>query len=170
MALSKASLGRDERIVHSSRTHAKVLFLPAAALVVFTAALGIGIAATPPSWQPWGTWMVVALYVVLIGWVVIAPFVRWLTSTYTITDHRVATRKGVLNKTGHDLPLRRINNVNTERSLSDRILGCGTLVLETAAGKPLVLPDVPQVEKVHLMINELLFAHGDVGESLTSDE
>lgn len=170
MAISKDGLGRDERIVHSMRTHAKVLILPVLALIVFTAGLGIGIAAAPPAWQPWATWVIVALYAVLVVWIVLVPFLRWLTSTYTLTDRRIVTRKGILNKTGHDLPLRRINNVNHERSLTDRMLGCGTLILETAAGKPLVLPDVPQVEKVHVLINELLFARGEIGEDIHEDE
>ena len=81
-----------------------------------------------------------------------------MTSTYTITDRRIITRKGIINKVGHDLPLRRINNVNYERSLTDRMLGCGTLILETAAGQPLILHDVPKVERVHVAITELLFA------------
>ena len=89
---------------------------------------------------------------------VLLPFLRWLTSTYTITDRRIITRKGIINKVGHDLPLRRINNVNYERSLTDRMLGCGTLILETAAGQPLTLPDVPKVERVHVAITELLFS------------
>lgn len=161
MAISKEGLGRDERVVHTMRTHVKALFLPVLALIVFTAALGLGLAALPPSWAPWGTWAVVAGYALLVIWIVVVPFMRWLTATYTITDRRIVTRKGILNKTGHDLPLRRINNVNHERSLTDRMLGCGTLVLETAAGQPLVMPDVPQVEKVHVLINELLFADGD---------
>ena len=59
------------------------------------------------------------------------------------------------------LPLRRINNVNYERSLTDRMLGCGTLILETAAGQPLLLPDVPDVERVHVTITELLFRDED---------
>ena len=101
------------------------------------------------------------VFVVLVVWLVLIPFLKWVTSTYTVTDRRIITRRGILNKTGHDLPLRRINNVNYERSLTDRILGCGTLVLETAAGQPLVLHDLPRVERVHVLINNLLFRRGE---------
>ncbi len=41
------------------------------------------------------------------------------------------------------------------------MLGCGTLILETAAGQPLLLPDVPDVERVHVTITELLFRDED---------
>ena len=157
MAISKDTLGDGEEVVLHMHTHGKALIWPVAALIVFSAALGVGIALLPPSTQPWGTWVAVGVFVLLVIWVVLLPFLRWRTSTYTVTDRRIITRRGILNKTGHDLPLRRINNVNYERSLMDRMLGCGTLVLETAAAQPLVLHDLPHVERVHVVINNLLF-------------
>ena len=39
----------------------------------------------------------------------------------------------------------------------DRIFGCGTLILLTAAEDPLTLHDVPSVEKVHTVIANLIF-------------
>lgn len=170
MGISRNELGRDEQVIDSMRTHGKALIMPAAALIVFSAGLGLGVAALPIEGRPWTTWVLVALFVALVIWIVLLPFLRWLTSTYTITNRRIITRKGILNKMGHDLPLRRVNNVNTERHLVDRMLGCGTLVLETAAGNPLVLPDVPGVQKVHVLINELLFAPEDDGDALPADE
>jgi len=89
-------------------------------------------------------------------WVVL-PFLRWLTTTYTVTDRRIITRRGIITKTGHDLPLTRINNVAYERGLIDRILGCGTLVLTTAAEEPVTLNDIPDVERVHVVMTEILF-------------
>ena len=160
MAISKDTLGDGEDVVLHMHTHGKALIWPVVALIVFSAALGVGLALLPPGTQPWGTWVAVAVFVLLVIWVSVLPFLRWITSTYTVTDRRIITRRGILNKTGHDLPLRRINNVNYERSLTDRILGCGTLVLETAAGQPLVLHDLPKVENVHVVINNLLFKGG----------
>ena len=158
MALGKDQLGRDEVLVASMHTHVKALIGPALILILLGAGLGVTIALVPPEWQPWATYVAVALALLLFVLFVLVPFLRWVTSSYTITDRRIITRRGIINKLGHDLPLRRINNVNYERSLLDRMLGCGTLVLETAAGQPLVLPDVPGVERVHVTITELLFA------------
>lgn len=158
MTISRNQLGRDENVVVTMRTHAKVLILPSLILVVLAVGLGLGIGFFPPNWQPWSGYGLAAVFVILFVWLVLFPFLRWWTSTYTVTDRRIITRRGIINKVGHDLPLRRINNVNYERSLSDRILGCGTLILETAAGQPLALPDVPRVERVHVAITELLFA------------
>lgn len=41
--------------------------------------------------------------------------------------------------------------------LTDRMLGCGTLVLSTASVPPLSLPDMSHVERVHVIMTELLF-------------
>lgn len=161
MAISKGSLGDGEQVVLHMHTHGKALIWPVVALIALSSALGVGIALLPPSTQPWGTWVAVGLFALLVIWLVLMPFLRWVTSTYTVTDRRIITRRGILHKTGHDLPLRRINNVNYARSLTDRILGCGTLVLETAAGQPLVLHDLPRVERVHVTINNLLFRRDD---------
>lgn len=161
MGISRKTLGEGEQVVLHMHTHGKALVWPIVAMVLLGSALGAGIALIPESTQPWGLWSAVGLFLVLVLLLVLRPFLRWLTTTYTITDRRIITRRGILNKTGHDLPLRRINNVNYERSLTDRMLGCGTLVLETAAGQPLTLHDLPRVERVHVTINNLLFQRDD---------
>lgn len=161
MAIDKDQLGRGEVVIASMHTHVKALIGPAVILILLGAGSGVSIALLPPGWQPWGTWAVAVTALLLFLILVLVPFLRWITSSYTITDRRVITRHGIINRLGHDLPLRRINNVNYERSITDRMLGCGTLILETAAGQPLRLPDVPQVEKVHVTITELLFRNPD---------
>lgn len=158
MAVKREELGQGEIVVATLRTHAKALIVPAVTLIAIAAVVGAGIAVAPADWQPWAGYALAALAVVAVTAWVVVPLLRWGTSTYTITDRRIITRRGILTRTGHDLPLRRITNVNYERSLTDRILGCGTLVFETAAGRPLRLPDVPDVERVHVAITELLFA------------
>ena len=52
----------------------------------------------------------------------------------------------------------RINDVSYQRSLLDRMLGCGTLYIQTAAeGGTIKLDDVPNVERLHVEMTELLF-------------
>ena len=161
MAISKDQLGSDESVILEMRTHGKALIVPVISLFALASVIGAGIALFPPEWQPWANYAAAGVALIVFIWLVLLPFLRWLTSTYTVTDRRVITRKGIINKVGHDLPLRRINNVNYERSLTDRMLGCGTLILETAAGQPLTLPDVPNIERVHVAITELLFSVHD---------
>lgn len=157
MALSRKLLGANERVIFHVRTHWKVLIVPA---IVGLLAIAIGAVGTIFLSQNPGPWAVLVLWIlaaaVFVVWSFL-PWLRWLTTTYTITDRRIITRRGILNKTGHDLPLSRIANVQYEISLSDRVLHCGTLILETAADDPLALHDIPDVEQVHVTMTELLF-------------
>lgn len=161
MGLPRKLLGKDETVVLHLRTHPKALILPGVMLVALLAAIAIGWLLMPPSTQPWVGWAVTAVSAVLFVMFVLAPYLRWRTSTYTLTNRRVITRHGIVNKSGHDLPLSRINNVTYDRSLTDRLLGCGTLRFTTAAEAPVTLPDVPDVERVHVVMTELLFGEGD---------
>lgn len=157
MALDPKLLGMDEYVVLHLRTHVKKLFWQAIILIFASGGLGVFLAVQPEGWKPWGTYAVVGLYLLLVLVWVVWPFLVWLTSTYTVTNRRIITRTGVITRTGHDLPLRRVNNVQYERDLVDRLLGCGTLILETAAEQPLVLPDLPRIESVHVQIADILF-------------
>ncbi|HEY3548611.1 MAG TPA: PH domain-containing protein, partial [Propionicimonas sp.] len=113
--------------------------------------------ALPTNVQPWANWVILVVGVLAFIFWVLVPFLRWSTTTYTFTNRRIITRRGIINKSGHDLPLTRIVNVAYARDLSDRIFGCGTLSLTTAADEPVTLDDIPDVERVHVMMTELLF-------------
>jgi uncharacterized membrane protein YdbT with pleckstrin-like domain len=163
VALPAKLLGADEHVVIHTRTHVKAMILPGLAFVVIAAAVGAGAAVIPREARPIGQIAIAVLGVVLAIWLVLLPFLRWRTTTYTITNRRLITRSGILNKIGKDLPLNRINEVSYERSLLDRMLGCGSLIVQTAAEDgTIVLHDVPDVEHVNLQMTQLLFGaqHG----------
>ncbi|MDR1853099.1 MAG: PH domain-containing protein [Propionibacteriaceae bacterium] len=158
MGLPEKYLGDGEHEVIHLHTHVKALFLPILIFIVDAVALGCLLAITAESWKPAATYIEVGLaLIVFIIWV-LYPFLKWATTTYTFTNRRIITRTGIITKKGHDLPLSRINNVSYERGLTDRMLGCGTLILTTAAEAPVVLHDIPHVEEVHVMMTELLFS------------
>src|ERR1019366_2900753 len=92
----------------------------------------------------------------------VIPFLRWMTSTYTVTNRRLITRHGIVTRTGRDIPLFRINDVAYEMGLLDRLLGCGTLIVSDATERGgVVLPDIPHVQQVQLLISNLLFTNDD---------
>lgn len=160
MATNGLYLSADEDVLLSVRTHIKRLFIPALILLLLSAGLGVVLALIPASWPSWVAWVVGLVYLLaLLVWVC-WPFLIWFTTTYTITNRRIITRSGIINKQGHDLPLRRISDVRYDKDVIDRIFGCGTLILETAAENPLTLDDVPQVEQTQLLISQQLF--GDI--------
>ncbi len=157
MGRSAKLLGADERVVLRLRTHAKALILPASALILVGALLGAGAALIPSAYRPGGEYAVAVAAAALAGWWSATPFLRWWTRTYTVTNHRLIASQGILNKVGTVLPLTRINDVSYQRSLLDRMLGCGTLIISTAGEGAVVLDDVPDLEHVHLVLTGLLF-------------
>jgi uncharacterized membrane protein YdbT with pleckstrin-like domain len=162
MGLPAKLLGDGEHVEVHVRTHGKALFLPAIALIALGAAVGFGTALMPAEFTPIGQYVVIIIAIVLAIWWCLAPFLRWWNTTYTVTNRRLITRTGILNKTGKDLPLARINDVSYERSLTDRMLGCGTLNIQTAADAGVItLDDIPDVQQVHVIMSELLFGEVD---------
>src|SRR5690606_41687128 len=94
MGLPAKLLGADEHVVLHMRTHGKALILPALVLVLCGALIGVGLAVVPMDLRPVGQYFIVAIGLVLILWWSVAPFLRWLTRTYTLTNRRLITRSG----------------------------------------------------------------------------
>jgi membrane protein YdbS with pleckstrin-like domain len=148
-------LSENEHVVVHSHPHFKMLILPFVALVV---TIGVGVwlaiigqdAAAP--WNMVSEIAVAVVALVLVVWLFFVPFVRWRTTHFIVTTDRLIAREGVLKRTGIDIPLSRINSVQFEHGLTDRIFGCGTLIIESASDEPLRFDDIPKVERVHTVI------------------
>jgi uncharacterized membrane protein YdbT with pleckstrin-like domain len=163
MAFPQRLLGDDEQVELHLRTHAKALVAPVLVLLLVAAAAGFAWGSLPASGAgPTARLVVLGLAVLVVLRWTVWPFLRWLTTTYTITSERLITRTGVLNRTGRDIPLGRINDVAYEQSLADRVVGAGTLVVSAASEQgQVVMDDVPRVHRVQLRLSELVrSAHG----------
>jgi membrane protein YdbS with pleckstrin-like domain len=160
VAISKDLLNEGESIVISTRTHIKALLLPALTLVVTAGAVSFLVAYVDVDALDY---VFLAVGAVVFLWRVFWPFLRWLTTEYTLTNRRLVTRTGILTRKGHDIPLPRISDVASERGVIDRMLKCGTLVLSDASDKSVRLHDIPNVEATQLKIANLLH-HGSEGE------
>ncbi|MFT0847028.1 PH domain-containing protein [Actinomycetaceae bacterium L2_0104] len=163
MKFSPKLLGKNEHVILHMRTHIKELIPRFVFTVLVIVAAVLAYVYLPLSWRPTSGWVILAVAITLLLIFLVWPWMNWLTSTYTVTNRRLITRTGVFTKTGHDIPLTRISNVSYEHSLLDRMFGCGTLVLQTSASEPLYLHDIPKVEKVHVMLTDLLF-HSDLAQ------
>jgi uncharacterized membrane protein YdbT with pleckstrin-like domain len=171
--ISRRLLNDGERVVVSTRTHVKALLLPAFWLILLAAVAGYASSFTGSagSAQPLLVAVIWLLALAVAAWLVIRPFLAWLTTSYTITDRRLITRTGVLNRRGHDIPVPRISDVSYEHGLVDRLLGCGTLVVSDASEQGRVrLHDIPHVEQVHLQLSDLLFGHGQAPDHQWHDQ
>ncbi len=163
MSISPKLLSPGEHVIVSTRTHWKVMILPVLALIV-TCAVGGFLVAVLPSGSAHTPLLILILLVaaVIVVGFTLRRLVIWLTASYTITNRRLINRSGVLVRKGRDIPLQRINQVSYERGVVDRLFGCGTLVISDASEEGnSVLHDVPDVEKLQLTINGLLFGGFD---------
>ncbi|MGZ5289649.1 MAG: PH domain-containing protein, partial [Actinomycetota bacterium] len=59
--------------------------------------------------------------------------VWWLTSNFVVTSSRVIHREGFIAKRSMEIPLDKINDVRFEQGIFERIVGAGTLVIQSAS-------------------------------------
>jgi uncharacterized membrane protein YdbT with pleckstrin-like domain len=109
--------------------------------------------------------IVAAVGVVAIIVVGFLPFLRWVTTTYTLTNRRFVMRHGILSRSGRDIPLTRVNDVSFEHSLIERIFRTGTLVVESGGEHgQLTLKKIPRVEytqnQLYRLVEELTDGDG----------
>jgi uncharacterized membrane protein YdbT with pleckstrin-like domain len=157
MAYPRKLLSADEHAVLELHPHGKALVLPVLALLVVVPVASFAAAVVPDGRSQGLARVAVAVVALaLLVWVTVLPFLRWVTTHYVVTDRRLITRRGVLARSGRDMPLTRINDISFSHTVIERMLGCGTLVVESAGERgQLVLSSVPGVEAVQRRLYEL---------------
>ncbi len=151
-------LADDETVVLHLHPHWKTVIRPVVVLVVSAVLVAAAAVAVPDrSWAPWVVLVVAALSVLVLLRFTLWPFLAWRTTHYVFSTHRVLLRTGVLSRTGRDVPLARVNDVSFGHNLLERVLGCGTLVIESAGERgQLTLADIPHVERVQSRLYQLV--------------
>ena len=153
MAYPDDLLVEDEQVVVHRHPHWKMLVVPVVVLL-----LVVGVAsflAAVVSAQSWALWAWLGLAVAglaVVGRFTVFPVLRWRTTHFVVTDRRVLVREGVLTRQGMDIPLRRISSVQFRQGLLERLLGAGTLLIESDSDESLEFNDVPGVRHVHAVL------------------
>ena len=155
-------LAKGEQVVLHHHPHWKRLIWPVVVLILTTglAAFGSGYV-NSTHWDQlaknviygviWGIWLVV------VGWLTLWPFLTWLTTNFVVTNRRVMFRHGVLTRSGIDIPMARINSVEFRDRLLERIFRTGTLIIESASQDPLEFSDIPRLRNVHALLYHEVF-------------
>jgi uncharacterized membrane protein YdbT with pleckstrin-like domain len=76
--------------------------------------------------------LVAAVFVVGSAAVILIGFIRRIATVYTITNQRLRIKRGILAKKVQQTRIDRVQNVNTEQSVIDRLLRVGTVDFDTA--------------------------------------
>ncbi len=158
MGFPENVLTRDEQVVRSLHPHWLTVIGPFLIGVILVAA-GVTAAAVTPDDSRGNLiqWVGVALAVVLAIPLVLVPYLRWRTTHYVITTHRVMVRRGILSKAGKDITLSKITDVSFHQSLLDRILRSGSLSIESAGDSAdEELRNIPHSDEIQQLVNHLI--------------
>ncbi len=151
-------LADHERVVRSLHPHWLTVLAPTVIGVVLLV-LGAALARWTPDDSTGNTlqWVGLVVALVILLWLVVVPYLRWRTTHYVVTTHRVMVRRGILSKVGKDITLSKITDVSFRQSLLDRIIKAGSLTIESAGDTPdEVLRNIPRSDDVQQLINRLI--------------
>ncbi len=158
MGFPENVLAQDEKVVRHLHPHWFTVLLPTVVGVVVVAAAAVALLVLPDGSV--GTvllWVVLGAAVLVLLVAVVGPYARWRSTHYVITSHRVMVRRGVLTKSGKDITLAKITDVGFRQTLLDRMIGAGSLHIESAGDSPDEdLVNVPDSDEVQQLINRLV--------------
>ena len=136
-------LTEGEEILDEFRPHWKVL-LPAIGWAMLLAALaGVAFAAFDPEWG----WIALAIGVLIWLTLSLRSLIDWYFTNYVLTTERIIVRRGMVARTGVEIPLENVTNVLFSQTVLERILRYGDVTLESAGthGRS-KLEDIPDPE------------------------
>jgi len=116
----------DEEVVFEGHPSWRALlsyYVPAVGGVLVVAAL---------VWLLAEVWIAILAGAVLLAAVLVYGLVKRIATVYMVSSQRLFIRRGILSKRIQQTRIERVQNVNTDQSLLDRILRVGTVDFDTA--------------------------------------
>lgn len=158
MPYPRKLLIEGEEIVLETRPNWSLLAGP----VLLGALVLAGLVALLVIWSSAPVWVAAvigAAFLVDVGYV-LSRYIVWRATLLVVTTHRVIYRTGVFTRRGREIPIDRVQDVSFAQSLFERMVGAGSLTVESAGEhgqEP--FPDVAHPERVQSTINRLLEMH-----------
>jgi uncharacterized membrane protein YdbT with pleckstrin-like domain len=153
-----ASVPAEEEVILSDHPHWTTLIQTILMLVVTVIVAGVVIVFVPD----WGIQSQLRLAVAAIAIIValvfsVVPFLRWFATRYELTEQGLVIREGILSRSVRTIPIGRVNDASHSQRLIERMLGKGTLIVESGGERgQLVLKNVPEVDEWHQQIYRLI--------------
>jgi uncharacterized membrane protein YdbT with pleckstrin-like domain len=156
-------LAEDEEVVRHLHPHWLTVFWPVVRFLLIVGGASFGTALIPAGQQQGILRMaVLGVALVLLLVVVAVPLLRWRTTHYVVTTHRLLFREGILSRRGRDIGLARITDVSYRQSLWERVINSGTITIESAGDSgATVLQQIPDSDGVQQLLNHMVEEDAD---------
>ncbi|MGB3412153.1 MAG: PH domain-containing protein [Microthrixaceae bacterium] len=133
MAFKSSNLYREEKLVLDLHPHWVML---GEAVLALVASIVFGLWVWR-GWNPEGTFGSIvygATAVLIVGALLffLQRWMKWISTNFVVTTDRCIFREGIISKRGIEIPLERINTIFFNQGIFDRMVGAGTLTIESA--------------------------------------
>jgi uncharacterized membrane protein YdbT with pleckstrin-like domain len=147
----------EEELVLHLHPHARTAVRPILVLLVALAAVLVMWIMLPPTTGGLiGVSVVGAVALFMAVTRGVWPLLVWRSTHYVFTDERILLQDGVIARQRRDLPLNRVNDHAMSQTLLDRLLGSGTLRIDSIGDQSAVLAKVPHVQHVQTQLYQLV--------------
>ena len=135
-------------------------FAKSAAATLFSSVLFLwsAVALGDATWEKGLKWLFGVTAIVSLLWLGVR-WLAWRTTHFVITSDRLIARKGIIAKSGIEIPLERVNNVSFNQSIFERVIKAGDLLIESGGEDgqqrftDILRPDEVQ-NLIHLQVEE----------------
>jgi Bacterial PH domain/Short C-terminal domain len=148
-------LNPGERVAVDVGPHWKYMVRPGLAVIV---ALALAVEALGADTDRWEELAVAGVLVLCLLWLGVR-YLKWATTSFTVTTERLILRRGVLRRAWREILLDRLTDISCRQTLGDRLLGCGDILIESPGrdGQE-VFPDLPHPLRIQKEIYRLVNA------------
>lgn len=159
MAFSTKYLNDDEHVILDLHPHWWTFVKPSLAIVVSFVAwiksydiAGATAGSARKLIETSALWLTLATLLLTVLWLVKVAL-TWSRTHFVLTSQRVIFRAGVIARTGIEIPLDRVNNINFHQSIFERMIGAGDLLIESGGDDGLsVFDNIRDPEQVQSFI------------------
>lgn len=133
VAFNEKHLHEDEQIVIDLNPH-WIMYIKGVIVLVAALIVGVLILMKGPSEGFFnGAFNTLGGLIILVAFgYFVQRMIAWKSTNFVVTTDRCIYREGIISKRGIEIPLERINTIFFEQGALDRMVGAGTLTIESA--------------------------------------
>jgi membrane protein YdbS with pleckstrin-like domain len=160
MPYPRKNLNDNETVALDMHPHWWYFWEPALTLIgILVVAIIVLVMTDSGGVGPAVRWVVLAGIVVGAIWLV-SRYMKWISTNFVITSNRIIFRQGIISKTGIEIPLDRVMNVNFHQTILERMLGAGDLLIESGGEDGQShFTDIRHPDRVQNLIHSEVEAH-----------